>query len=177
MNKNAIAAMSLTAAFAISLAACSEMHYAQPISEPAASQSTADVQIPNPWQEVPSMQDAQNLAGFTLTGPETLHEMNQCAIRVLPDADMPIVEIYYGEDAGEAYATIRKSTANEDVSGVYTEYPVAKEMTVDTITVSAKGNGETYETADWSKGGCRYSLYVGSGISEEELVQAVAMVN
>lgn len=177
MNKIAIAAMSLTAAFAFSLAACSEMHYAQPISEPAASQSTADVQIPNPWQEVPSMQDAQNLAGFTLTGPETLHEMNQCAIHVLPDADMPIVEIYYGDDAGGAYATIRKSTANEDVSGVYTEYPVAKEMTVDTITVSAKGNGETYETADWSKGGCRYSLYVGSGISEEELVQAVAMVN
>lgn len=123
------------------------------------------------------MQDAQNLAGFTLTGPETLHEMNQCAIRVLPDADMPIVEIYYGDDAGGAYATIRKTTANEDVSGVYTEYPAAKEVTVDTTTVSAKGNGETYETADWSKGGCRYSLYVSSGISEEELVQAVAMVN
>lgn len=123
------------------------------------------------------MQDAQNLAGFTLTGPETLHEMNQCAIRVLPDADMPIVEIYYGDDAGGAYATIRKTTANEDVSGVYTEYPAAKEVTVDTTTVSAKGNGETYETADWSKGGCRYSLYVSSGISEEELVQAVAVVN
>ena len=39
MNKIAIAAMSLTAAFAFSLAACAEMHYAQPISEPAASQS------------------------------------------------------------------------------------------------------------------------------------------
>lgn len=63
------------------------------------------------------------------------------------------------------------------MSGVYTEYPAAKEVMVDTTTVSAKGNGETYETADWSKGGCRYSLYVSSGISEEELVQAVAMVN
>ena len=177
MNKIAIASMSLTAAFAFSLAACAEMHYAQPISEPAASQSAAEVQIPNPWQDAPSMQDAQNLAGFTLTGPETLHEMNQCAIRVLPDADMPIVEIRYGEDAGEAYAAIRKTTANEDVSGVYTEYPAAKEVMADTTTVSAKGNGETYETADWSKSGCRYSLYVSSGISEEELVQAVAMVN
>lgn len=39
MNKIAIASMSLTAAFAFSLAACAEMHYAQPISEPAASQS------------------------------------------------------------------------------------------------------------------------------------------
>ena len=123
------------------------------------------------------MQDAQNLAGFTLTGPETLHEMNQCAIRVLPDANMPIVEIRYGDDAGGAYASIRKTTANEDVSGVYTEYPAAKEVTVDTTTVLAKGNGEIYETADWSKGGCRYSLYVSSGISEEELVRAVAMVN
>ena len=102
MNKIAIASMSLTAAFAFSLAACAETHYAQPISESAASQSAAEVQIPNPWQDAPSMQDAQNLAGFTLTGPETLHEMNQCAIRVLPDADMPIVEIRYGEDAGEA---------------------------------------------------------------------------
>ena len=63
------------------------------------------------------------------------------------------------------------------MSGVYTEYPAAKEVTVDTTTVLAKGSGETYETADWSKGGCRYSLYVSSGISEEELVQAVAMVN
>ena len=123
------------------------------------------------------MQDAQNLAGFTLTGPETLHEMNQYAIRVLPNADMPIVEIRYGDDAGEEYAAIRKTTANEDVSGVYTEYPAAKEVTVDTTTVLAKGSGETYETADWSKGGCRYSLYVSSGISEEELVQAVTMVN
>ena len=123
------------------------------------------------------MQDAQNLAGFTLTGPETLHEMNQYAIRVLPNADMPIVEIRYGDDAGEEYAAIRKTTANEDVSGVYTEYPAAKEVTVDTTTVLAKGSGETYETADWSKGGCRYSLYVSGGISEEELVQAVAMVN
>ena len=55
MNKIAIASMSLTAAFAFSLAACAEMHYAQPISEPAASQSAAEVQIPNPWQDVSSM--------------------------------------------------------------------------------------------------------------------------
>ena len=75
MNKIAIASMSLTAAFAFSLAACAEMHYTQPISEPAASQSAAEVQIPNPWQDASSMQDAQNLAGFTLTGPEMLHEM------------------------------------------------------------------------------------------------------
>ena len=43
MNKIAIAAMGLTAVFAFSLAACAEMHYAQPISEPAASQSAAGI--------------------------------------------------------------------------------------------------------------------------------------
>lgn len=179
MKKVSMVTMGLLAAMAVSMVACGA---ADPNQENMAigadsSQSTAseNTQMPNPWKEISSMQDAKNLAGFTLTGPETLHGMPMDAMRVLLDKEMPIVEIRYdGED--DEYATIRKSTSKEDISGVYTQYSDSKELLVGENTILAKGDGDVYELANWSKGEYSYSLLVNGGISQNELLQIVAEV-
>ena len=179
MKKISMMAVGLAAMLAVSMAACStadsnkeNMAIGADSSQSAASENT---QIPNPWQEISSMQDAQNLAGFTLTGPETLHEMPMDFMQILPDEKEPVVEIRYdGKD--DEYASIRKSTSKGDISGVYTQYADSKELLVGENTVLAKGNGDAYELANWSKGEYSYSLFVSGGVSQDELLQIVAEV-
>ena len=179
MKKISVGMMGLAAALLVSMTACSTVNASKEDMTigAASSQSTAgeNTQIPNPWQEISSMQDAQNLVGFTLTGPETLHGMPMDFMQVLPDEEEPIVEIRYDSEDDE-YASIRKSTSKEDISGVYTQYADSKELLVGENTVLAKGNGDTYEVADWSKGDYTYSLFVSGGISQDELLQIVAEV-
>lgn len=179
MKRVSMVTMGLVAIMAVSMAACcmADSNKENETIGAASSQSAAseNTQIPNPWQEISSMQDAQNLVGFTLTGPETLRGMPMDFMQVLPDEEMPIVEIRYdGKDDG--YASIRKSTSKEDISGVYTQYADSKELLVGESTVLAKGNGDVYELANWSKGDYSYSLFVSGGVSQDELLQIVAEV-
>lgn len=179
MKKVSMVTMGLLAAMAVSMVACGTADSNQENRTIGAdsSQSTVseNTQIPNPWQKISSLQDAQNLVGFTMTGPETLHGLTMDATQVLPDEEMPIVEIRY-DGGDDEYASIRKSTSKEDISGVYTQYSDSKEFLIGKNTVLAKGNGDIYELANWSKGEYSYSLFVKGGVSQNELLQIVAEV-
>ena len=115
-------------------------------------------QIPNPWLNVVSMDEAEAFLGYGMTAPETVAGLSQSAIRVLNDTDM-ILEIQYGRD--DSRASLRKGTGPEDISGDYNTYESTEKVTVGGIEVTLKGKAG-YTLAIWSSEGYSYSLSLSS---------------
>lgn len=77
-----------------------------------------------------------------------------------------LAEIEYTGSDGN-YAVYRKEEGNEDPSGDYNEYSVKKEISLNDIQITLKGD-ESYNLAIWTYEGYSCSLYLSEGISENE---------
>lgn len=134
----------------------------------------SDTQIPNPWTDFDTMDEAKAAIGYDMTAPETVAGLSQSSIRVLNDSDK-ILEVYYGgETEGADRASLRKGTGSEDISGDYTDYAKTETVTVGDITVTEKGDGENVFSAIWTKGDYSYSFFSTAGVSAETFAELVA---
>ena len=153
----------VTAAMLLSLAACAQS--AKPAAEPEkpAQTETADsknaqaetaeienVQIPNPWTDYDSKDDAAQAAGFDLAVPDEISGCSEKSYRVLSAEGDVMFEIIYasGEDKT---ARIRKAPGADDVSGDYNEY--AETETVDaggvSVTMKVKRSCKACRLDEW----------------------------
>ena len=81
---------------------------------------TSDQKLPNPFEDVASLEDAEKAAGFTFRAPYTLNGSDNVVYRVLTEGDKMIEIIYLKGE--EEVARIRKAPGSEDISGDYNEY-------------------------------------------------------
>lgn len=86
-------AFALSAVMALSLAACGA----------AEKKEENAVQLPNPFTEYASMEEAAAAAGFDMSVPDTVDGSTQRTIQVLDTAENPMIEVIY--HCGEGYAT------------------------------------------------------------------------
>ena len=75
-----------------------------------------------------------------------------------------LAQIAYGGDSKTAI--FRKSIGSSDNSGDYNSYDTVSEVSVNTCTVTLKGNAGTYSLAVWTDGRFAYSIKLSYGISE-----------
>lgn len=129
-------------------------------------------QIPNPWLDVVTMDEAEALLGYGMTVPETVAGLSQSAIRALNDSDK-ILEVQYGGESGDR-ASLRKGTGSEDISGDSTDYAKTETVTLGDITVTEKGDGENVFSAVWTKGDYSYAFFSTIGVSAEALSELIA---
>lgn len=115
-----------------------------------------DVQIPNPFTEYSSLEEAVMATGFKITVPDEIEGMDEVTYRVMP-GDM-IEIIYSGMD--EAEIRIRKAYGNEDISGDYNSYADSNEVVIGQKTVTMKGNDGKYTLGIWNEGDYSYSAGV-----------------
>ena len=136
----------------------------------------ADVEIPNPWQEVDTTADAETILGFAITAPETLAGLSQSAVRVLKNGDAALLECYYGGgETGADYASLRKAPAStEDISGDYTVYAKTETVTLGDIAVTEKGDGENVFSAVWTKGEYSYAFFSTVGVSADAFAELIS---
>ena len=161
-----IVSMALALALVLALAACG-----------AVTTLPADVEIPNPWEEVDTIDAAKAILGFGLTAPESVAGLPQSAIRVLNDSEK-LLEVYYGggEDSADR-ATLRKAPATtEDISGDYTDYAKTETVTVGELTVTEKGDGENVFSAAWTSGEYSYAFFSTVGVSADALAELIAAI-
>lgn len=79
-------------------------------------QSTSEnIQIPNPWKEASSMDEAQNEVGFDIAVPESIDVYTEKVIRT--NTDTSIVEVIFRNEDNEL--CFRKGTGDGDISGDY----------------------------------------------------------
>lgn len=142
------------------------------------SDENTDVEIPNPFTEYNSMDEAAKAAGFALAVPEIIDGYEQPIIRTMTHEDngAMIEVIYYNnhddkETDEKNEIRIRKATGNEDISGDYTQYAESNVISVGDIQVAVKGENGQIQLATWISGDYTYSLgfYSGAGISSEDL--------
>lgn len=134
-----------------------------------------DVQIPNPWQECSSLEEAGKLAGFSFTAPETVDGYTERYIAAIEGDIAQVIFSNGDEDDSELY--FRKGVGGDDISGDYNTYDTTEEQTIDGHTVLCKGNDGLIYTATWTDGEYAYAVMCDAGMSAEQLtawVQSLA---
>ena len=178
MMKRCIA-LAMSAALALSITACGNS------SKPAASQSGSssdassvevgeNTQIPNPWQDFESLEEAVKAVGFDFVAPDTLAGCDKIAYQAIPDDQ--IVEVLYlnGE---ERQVSVRKAASSENISGVYTQFDQVEQVEVDGRSVTMSGDGETVSLTTWTDGDYSFSVYADNGLAQGDMAQLVSQIH
>ena len=153
------------------------------------TQTEDQVQIPNPFVDCGTMEEASKLAGFSLTAPDgysdriiqavegelvqVIFTRNQCI--KLEDMEEPVAELE-NTDFESHDLTIRKGTGMDDISGDYNEYPEVETVTVDDKTVTLKEKDGLVHTAIWNADGYSYAVYAADGVSADVMTDLVSEI-
>lgn len=132
-----------------------------------------NIQIPDPWQECTSLEEAGKLAGFSFIAPESVDGYTERYIAAIENEIAQV--IFSNGDDSELY--FRKGVGGDDISGDYNTYDVTEEQTIDGHTVLCKGNDGLIYTATWTDGTYSYAVMCNAGMSAEQLsvwVEALA---
>ena len=140
-------------------------------AEPTLAPTDGSAQIPNPFQDFESLEEAAALAGFELTLPETMPEgFTLTAYRAIENE---MIEIIY--ENGDNEICIRKAKGSEDISGDYTEYAESTTLTIKDLSVTAKGNDSTIRVATWVSGEFTFSVtaFIGDAGLDTETISSI----
>lgn len=164
-------ALLLAAAAALSVAACGNTANETDKKDPAQSENT---QIPNPWTEYDSLEEAEKAAGFSIGDP-ALFGNTATAFRVLSTDGGKMIEVEFENAEGETFA-IRKAPGSGDISGDYTKYSSEETVVLDDQALTVKGEGDKKFLAIWTDAEYSYSVFSREGASEEALLQSAAVM-
>ena len=163
------AAFILCAALALSAAACT----AQKTTEVAPSSES--VQIPNPWVDCKTIEDAEKLAGFDFQLPETA---DGYVIDNISAIENDIIQVIYKN--GDKEICIRKAAGVEDASGDYNTYDTTVTKDIDDVTATLKGDKNEFKLAIWADEEYAYSVSSSEALSEDGmtgLAESVVLEN
>jgi len=168
----------VAAALLLSLAACAQNAEPAVQPEPAQQEETMpdNQQIPNPWTDCASKEEAAQLAGFELTAPDEIAAVSEKTYHVMNSEDGEVIfEIVYasGEDRG---AYVRKAPGAEDISGDNNDYAETETADVGGVSVTLKGNDGLVYLAVWTDGGYSYALNISAGLSQSDMTALVSEI-
>lgn len=147
-------------------------------SEPkteASENGIENVQIPNPWQECASLEEAGKLVGFSFTAPESIEGLENRYIAAIPGELAEVIFSSGDEDQASLY--FRKGVGTDDISGDCNTYDTVEEQTIGGKTVTCKGSEGLVYNATWNDGGYSYAVMSDTGMDAEQLaawVQSLA---
>lgn len=81
--------------------------------------------------------------------------------------------VYQGENQEVLF---RKARGTDDISGDYNTYSDVKEVSVNTVTVTLKGENGNCSLATWQQDGFAYSLSCEPGVSESAFVEMIQSI-
>lgn len=142
-------------------------------ADPASTQNTSDnsTQIPNPWEDCSSLEEAQQLAGFSIQVPDSINGYPARSIQVM---DTSMIQVLYENDQDQQIL-IRKGTGSDDISGDYNSYHETTQTTLNDSSVTFKGNDGKIMVAIWSDGSYSYAIDA-SGLTSEEMTALIEQV-
>ena len=133
-------------------------------------------QIPNPYVDYETLEEACEAAGVSLRLPESIEGYERIDYQAI---DGQMVNVIYTAADG-SMLLIRKAKGSEDISGDYNEYEHNSEQTINDIDVQVRGNGDTLSAAVWYDNGEAYSMTVDRPMEKDrglELLQQLIDLN
>lgn len=128
------------------------------------------VQIPNPFTDHTTLEDAVKAVEFDLAVPEKVNGSPRQGIQTMDG----MIQVFYGGE--DDSVCIRKAPGGEDISGDYNVYPQVKTTNVNGSVVTMKGEDGLVHLAIWTGGGYTYSISARTGISEADMTALVRLV-
>lgn len=165
----AFAAGVLCIALSLSMAACTGNK--QENTPTGQVETGGNVQIPNPFSDCQSMEEAAKLAGFDMTVPAKIEGYERYLIQAEKDT---MIQVFY--QSGDKEILIRKGVGMEDISGDYNSYAKQDSFMNGDVEVTVKGDDGAWKLAVWNDGTYAYSVSVSAGTDMESMTALVAAV-
>ena len=146
----------LSTAIALSFSACAKTPKPQDSTTQDNGKAVVSENIgtPNPFIDCKTIEEAEELAGFTMSLPKQLPD-GYSLKQILAIKD-EMIQVFY--ENGDDQLLIRKAVGTEDISGDYNSYPENQNITVNGLTIHTKGSNGTINVATWTDGGYSYSI-------------------
>lgn len=125
--------------------------------------TTGLAKIPNPITEVQTIEQAQQMLGFTPKMPQALRQNGSEKLLVI---DKKLLSAVYTDKNGKE-TTYRVSKLQQgDISGDYNDYAATKTEIADKTEITLKGTAENeYYLASWQDGDYSYSYNTETAFS------------
>ena len=126
------------------------------------------VGMANPWTDCgTNFNQAAQIAGFTFP-----LKLSNCDVRAMKN----MIEINYPLDEVRKVCVRKTDTENfsnnGDISGVYIEYPVNEDITIqDSVPIKVRGTGDKIYVMSMAASSGYYSAYCKDGMSLQEIEQ------
>lgn len=209
MKKKMVLVLSIATALSMAMAACGK-GTPDPAQQEGASISTeeedmviggdpatwgpgnhsGDVEIPSPFTDCESLEEAVQIAGFDFSAPDTVEGYSQKHIMAVENECVQIIytnEDKYSEMSDEDLNNvdwkemnferddllIRKAVGNEDASGDYNEYSEINTAAVGGLQVTMKGNNGKINVAIWTNSDYTFAIVTSSAISSDEMIELI----
>ncbi|MGN1021936.1 MAG: DUF4367 domain-containing protein [Lachnospiraceae bacterium] len=176
MMKNMVIRMfgvALAGTMVLSGTACAKQGTKAAAAESAATESS--VQLPNPWTEYDTLEEAEKAAGFTITVPDVPAGYTSVVYRVMDG----LLELQYQDADGNRLILRKGDTATlgeeeTDISGDYTQYDAEETKEISGKEVTEKGDGTSVYCAVWTDGDYAYSIVCDQGLSDDDAKTIIA---
>ncbi|SEK89328.1 hypothetical protein [Ruminococcus albus] len=119
------------------------------------------MEMPNPWVEYSTAEEAGREAGLAFNVPEKLGEKSIYLIQAFDG----LAEVRYGTEDNEI--SYRKGREVDDISGDHNDYNENSAMEIDDMTIYLRGNDGKVFGAVWNDDEYSYSYYAANGVSME----------
>lgn len=161
----------LALAMVLSMTACGEQEKQE---KQMTGVGSGNVQIANPFVECETLDDATEIAGFSMTAPTAVPNwVNGTVIRAVEN-DM-IEMTYTGTKQQEL--RIRKARGNEDISGMHSSFDEVKEVAVEGRDITLKINGEKIYVVIWSDEDYSYAVSTTEGLEQTHIENLISGIN
>lgn len=138
------------------------------------SLGSSNVQMANPFAECENLDDAAQIAGFSMSVPDAVPDwVNETHIRAVEN-DM-IEVIYTGTEQQEL--RIRKAEGNEDISGVFDSFDEVKNIIIENRDVTLKINDGKIFVAAWTDGDCSYAVTTAEGLEQAQIENLISSIS
>ena len=128
-------------------------------------------QMPNPFTEYKTIDEARKAVGFKAVTPASLPEGYKFDSVSVMGSDF--LQVFYkNEDKEILY---RVAVGNEDISGDYNIYDKTDTVQTDGVDITIKCNADKCYTAVWNDG-ASYSISSRGGIDKDEMIKIAESV-
>lgn len=165
----------LCATLSLFLVSCSEESSEQDIQTQEQSQAEWQVQLPSPFMDCDTVDQAEKIVGFAAKTPHHIPlGYAQSQIQTIGEET---IQIFYNH--GENQILFRQAKGDGDISGDYNKYEQEKTLEINDTKVLIKGNNNKVNLATWQEDEYTYSLMATpqqSGLEIETLQNMISSI-
>lgn len=116
---------------------------------------TSGTQIPNPFLECETLKEAEKIANFSITVPETLSKYPN---RTISAIKKDMIQVVYTTKKGTHEVCMRKAVGSDDISGDSNDYTENKTFKYHGHTIHTKGDSGKISVTTWKTKNYTYSI-------------------